>query len=105
AYPNRDADEPGELVRELLVRAPAVSRAVHTPRAVFSATDDPVTPIVAATALATWIGAELHVLPGGGHALWGGPGWEAHAAVLHRWLIQHLGGDLLALYDEAMDPS
>lgn len=105
AYPQRDAVEPAKIVRDILAGAPlpvAPSRPI--PSALFAVENDPVTPVAAAAALADRVGAELRRLPGTEHAALMALGWEAHVAAMHRWIVQRLGVDLLALYEEAMSP-
>jgi len=105
AYPLRDAVEPAQIVREILAGAPLpVTPSRPTPSAVFAVEHDPVTPVAAAAALAERVGAELHRLPSTEHAALMATGWETHVAAMHRWIVQRLGVDLLALYEEAMSP-
>ena len=105
AYPRRDVTEPAALVRQILAGEPRLAvPATAVPRAVFALQDDEITPAAAAQALAQHTGAELQVIRGVGHAVLSAPGWEPSVAAVHRWIIQHLGVDLLALYEEAMQP-
>ena len=64
---------------------------------------DPVTPPDAARRLAEQTGAELELIETAGHALLSEPGWEERVSRIHRWLIRHLGVDLLALYEESLE--
>jgi pimeloyl-ACP methyl ester carboxylesterase len=105
AYPAAEVAEPAALVRQIAAGEPPLPVPTGAaPRAVFAPHDDEVSSAAAAGALARHVGAELHVLRGVGHAVLSAPGWEAHVAAVHRWIIQRLGVDLLALYDEAMQP-
>jgi len=102
-YPLRDRTEPAALIKQVLAgELPPPSPSGVAPRAVCAVQDDPITAMPAARALADHVGAELHVLPGADHCAVLAPGWEAHVAAIHRWIIQRLGVDLLALYDESM---
>jgi pimeloyl-ACP methyl ester carboxylesterase len=103
AYPNRAATEPAVLVRQLLAAsiAPA-GLPTGVPCAVFAKQADEVSSVDAQQALAAAIGAPLQVVPGT-HAITGRD-WEAAVAAVHRWIIPELGVDLLALYEEAMQP-
>jgi len=104
AYPSREVVEPAALVRQVFDHIPPPTPAPALPSLVLALEDDPTTPLTAARTLAQHVGAELITLPGANHAALVGPGWEAHVAAAHRWIIQRLGVDLLALYDEAMSP-
>jgi alpha-beta hydrolase superfamily lysophospholipase len=105
AYPLRDMAEPALLVRDVLAGTLPLPAAVgERPCAIFAGERDEVVPIAAARALAQHVGCELESFPEAAHALLQAPGWEAHVAAVHRWLVRHLGVDLLALYDEAMAP-
>jgi pimeloyl-ACP methyl ester carboxylesterase len=104
AYPPGGATEPAALIRQILGGEPALAPPTGpAPRAVFAMQDDAVTPVAGAEAFARQCSAELHFLPSG-HAAFSGPGWETTVAAVHRWIIQRLGVDLLALYEEAMQP-
>ncbi len=103
AYPVRDVAEPAALVRQVLAGDPRLAvPASAVPRAVFALQDDEITAVAAAQALAQHVGAELQVIGGAGHAVLSAPGWEASVAAVHRWIIQRLGVDLLAFYEDAM---
>jgi len=105
AYPNRVVREPAPLVRQILSAASLPDPVTAAePRAVFTGERDEVTPVPLAETLANHVGAELQVLPDTGHDMLTAPGWEARVAAVHRWMIRHSGVDLLALYDEAMQP-
>ena len=103
-YPSRDIGEAAALLRQV---AAAYSLPPPNPTvaaAVFAVQDDPITPLSAAGALAEHVGAELQVFSGSEHRVMLTPGWEARVAAVHRWIVQRLGVDLLALYDESMNP-
>jgi alpha-beta hydrolase superfamily lysophospholipase len=105
AYPARDSTEPARLVREILAGGPALAASVRaSSRAVFAVEGDEMIPVGVAAALAKHVGAELQVVPGCDHAALNTPGWDARVAAIHRWIIRHLGVDLLGFYDEAMQP-
>ena len=104
AYPGRDVVEPAALVHQLLSGAPAAAPSGAPVGAVFAMRDDEITSVAAARALAQHVGAELHEIAGAGHAVLAAPGWESCVATAHRWIIQRLGVDLLALYEESMQP-
>lgn len=101
AYPHGELLEPAGLIRQIASQTAVASPVGTEPRAVFAMRDDEVTSAEAAAALAARCGAEHIVLPGG-HAALAPPAWEAAVAGVHRWLIQRLGVDLLALYEESM---
>jgi pimeloyl-ACP methyl ester carboxylesterase len=61
---------------------------------------DMITPVDAATELATDIGAEVLVVPDGGHALPWENGWQERVTEVHRWLIRTLGDPLLVTPEE-----
>jgi len=54
----------------------------------------------------TWLmrrlGADAIAAPGPGRAPFAGPQWRNATGLLHRWLVQRLGENLLELYEEAM---
>lgn len=103
AYPAGDITEPAPLVWQVLAGEPKLPvPASAVPRAVFVPQDDEITSAAAAHAIAQHVGAELYVVRGAGHAVLSAPGWETHVAGVHRWIIQRLGVDLLAFYEEAM---
>jgi pimeloyl-ACP methyl ester carboxylesterase len=103
AYPARDSTEPAWLVREILAGAPPLAARAPAPsRAVFAVEGDEMTPVRVAAALAEHVGAELQVVSGSDHAALNTSGWDARVAAIHRWIIRHLGVDLLGFYDEAM---
>jgi pimeloyl-ACP methyl ester carboxylesterase len=102
AYPDRDVVEPAGLIAELLS---AVAPPPHTSSVsctVIAMEADEVTLLNDARALAQHVGAVLQTVPGT-HNL-GGPTWEATVASVHRWIIKQLGVDLLALYEESIQP-
>jgi alpha-beta hydrolase superfamily lysophospholipase len=70
------------------------------PRLVVTGDSDPFVPLEAATAFAEQIGATVSVMPGRGHWLIGGRALERTMAVMQRFLVRSLGGDLLLLYPE-----
>jgi pimeloyl-ACP methyl ester carboxylesterase len=105
AYPERGVVEPGALLRQVRAGAPVLTAPSHPPPcAVFAAQADEITDARAAQALADHVRADLQLVPGLGHAALDAPGWETAVAAVHRWIIQRLGVDLLALYDESMRP-
>jgi alpha-beta hydrolase superfamily lysophospholipase len=105
AYPNRDITEPAALVRQVLEGQPPLGDAPRTvPRAVFAMEHDEVVAASALQALARHLGAEFQTAPGVGHAVLSAPAWETTVAAVHRWIVQRLGVDLLALYEDAMNP-
>ena len=105
AFPDRDAVEPATLVHQLLSEVPPLATTASArPCALFAMRDDEVTSAAAAQALAKDVGAELHAIPVTGHAVLVAPGWEECVAAAHRWIIQRLGVDLLALYEESIQP-
>jgi len=72
------------------------------PALVVSGDRDPLLAGADAAALARAIGAEHRLIPGAGHWLLAGSGWEPCVGIVHRWLVQRLGDSLLELYPEAM---
>ena len=105
AYPNRDLAEPAALVRQVGDGDPPLTALPSpVPRAVFASEHDEVVAASAVQALARHVGAEFHTARGIGHAVLSAPAWETTVAAVHRWIIQRLGVDLLALYEEAMHP-
>ena len=55
-----------------------------------------------AQGFARHLGAEFRLLAGRGHWPQLGPGWEPTMGMLHRWIVQRLGEQLLEFYPEAM---
>jgi predicted alpha/beta hydrolase family esterase len=105
AYPNRDIAEPAALLRQVRDGNPPLTAAPSAvPRAVFAMENDEVVTASAVHALARQVGAEFQTARGVGHAVLSAPAWETTVAAVHRWIVQRLGVDLLALYDEAMNP-
>jgi alpha-beta hydrolase superfamily lysophospholipase len=103
AYPIRDIAEDAGLLKQILAGAlPPLAAPGETPRAVFGTEADEIVEPSALRAFANAAGAEVHMLDRGGHAILDTPGWERVVAAVHRWIIQELGVDLLALYDESM---
>lgn len=103
AYPIRDVAEDAHLLKEIGAGGVApLPPTGATPRAVFGVEDDEIAAPAALQAFAEAAGAELQMLDRGGHAILEGPGWERVVAGVHRWIIQKLGVDLLALYEESM---
>jgi len=99
-----DTREPGALLHDLASEVPGlgvIPRSV--PSAVWVAADDPITPPDAARALAARVGAEMRLCIGGGHALPASAGWEERVTDIHRWIVQRLGRDVLADYEEPED--
>jgi predicted alpha/beta hydrolase family esterase len=105
AYPIREYAEPAALVRQVLDGNPPLGAAQSpAPRAVLAMENDVVVTASAVQALARHVGAEFQTARGVGHAVLSSPAWEATVAAVHRWIVQRLGVDLLALYEEAMNP-
>jgi alpha-beta hydrolase superfamily lysophospholipase len=102
AYPLRDVSEDAGVLKQILAGALPPPVAGATPRVVFGLDDDEIVAPSALRAFAATAGAELQMLDRGGHAILDAPGWERVVAGVHRWIIQKLGVDLLALYDESM---
>ena len=103
-YPTDDLCEPALLVRAVAGGALRLTPVPATvPAIVFAAERDPLLDPRQARAVADLVGAELSVLGGVGHAVLDEPGWESGVAAIHRWIVQRLGVDLLALYDEAWE--
>jgi pimeloyl-ACP methyl ester carboxylesterase len=73
------------------------SRRDGLPRLILAGEADPCAPPEAIEALARRAGAECMAEAAAGHDLPYGPGWQATAAELHRWLVQRLGESLLLL--------
>jgi pimeloyl-ACP methyl ester carboxylesterase len=103
-YPNADLREPAGVVHDIVAGG---LRLVPLPRAlpalVFSGDHDRLLDVTRAAAFADRIGAEHQLLQGAGHAILDEPNWEDRVAAVHRWIIQRLGVDLLALYEEAWE--
>jgi pimeloyl-ACP methyl ester carboxylesterase len=70
------------------------------PSLVIAANDDPFSPPQDVEALAAQCGATLRRIPNAGHPLPWEIGWEQRVPEIHRWLVQTLGEDLLALREE-----
>jgi pimeloyl-ACP methyl ester carboxylesterase len=105
AYPERGIVEPAALVQQICAGEPGLAAPTNPPPcAVFAAQADEVTDPGAAQALASHVRADLQLVAGLGHAALDAPGWEPAVAAVHRWIIQHLGVDLLALYEESINP-
>ena len=103
AYPNRDIAEPSALVAQSLAGGPPLVP-VSVPSVVFAMENDLITPPDAAARMAQHVDAELRTIAAVGHAVLSDPRWESVVDATHRWIVQRLGIDLLAMYDEAMNP-
>jgi pimeloyl-ACP methyl ester carboxylesterase len=103
AYPNRDLVEPAGLVAQLLSGvAPPPAPPNTIPCTVMAMDGDEVTATNDAQALAQHVGAQFQILHGA-HSI-DSPTWESTVASVHRWIIKQLGVDLLALYEESIQP-
>jgi pimeloyl-ACP methyl ester carboxylesterase len=94
--------EPAALLDEL--GGARVDLSAHTPgipALVLVGDQDPVTPPAAAGTVAKRVNAELRVETGANHALPVDPGWEQRVSAIHRWIVQSIGQQLLALFDES----
>lgn len=103
-YADAEVREPAALIAHILagaLQAPPPSAPV--PAAVFASARDPLLDEPLARRFADAIGADFHLLQQPGHAVLNRDGWEGSVAAIHRWIIQRLGVDLLALYDEAWE--
>ena len=96
--------ESGTVLRQLSrddLRFPAVPA---VPTLIMAAQADLVSPVEAVERLATYAGATLRQVPEVGHGLPWEDGWEQRVGEIHRWLIQQLGEDLLAITEEDEQP-
>ena len=93
-----DATTVWEVARGRIALAPAPG----VPTLLVAGARDPLLPGADALALAGTLGAEPLTLPDVGHWPFAGPTWLKAVDVVHRWLVQRLGAELLELYPEAM---
>jgi len=100
-YPAGHHIESAALIDEVAQRpTEAPGAGASPPRLIVAGESDPLVPPESARSLAAASGAAIEIVPGG-HALHLEDGWETTATTVHRWLIQSLGEELLALYEEA----
>jgi pimeloyl-ACP methyl ester carboxylesterase len=85
-----------------LVRGRVPLEAAGVPTALLTGDDDALCGMADRAWLAGRLVADVIELPGPGRAPFAGPHWQRAAGLLHRWLVQRLGEDLLELYEEAM---
>jgi pimeloyl-ACP methyl ester carboxylesterase len=103
SYPHRDVAEPPALLAQTRAGGPPLGH-LATPSVVFAMDSDLVSAGDAVARMAEHVGAELHTIAGVGHAVLSDPRWESVVDATHRWIVRRLGVDLLAMYDEAMNP-
>jgi len=96
------ADDEAAFVRDVVWGRVAPTAIPGVPALVVAGGDDGLLDRRSAEAFAEATGAELRVVDGAGHWLLAGPRWQDVAALVHRWLVQRLGGSLLEFYAEAM---
>jgi hypothetical protein len=89
------AEENGHVVLDALRPGGGVS-APPVPLAVVAGERDPIGRDVAVA------DATRLVVPGAGRWLLGGSAWQPCVGLVHRWLIQSLGAELLELHEEMM---
>jgi pimeloyl-ACP methyl ester carboxylesterase len=99
-YPAGKHIEPAALIGEVAEGSMQPPPAGASPRLVVAGDADSLAPPDSTRSLAAAAAAQIEIVPGG-HALHLGDGWETAATTVHRWLIQTLGEELLALYEEA----
>lgn len=99
-YPAGQHVEPAALIDEVAAESTQPVRGAAAPRLVVAGDADSLAPPDSTRSLAAAAGAQIEIVPGG-HALHLEDGWETAATTVHRWLIQSLGEELLALYEEA----
>ena len=95
------AEHPAVVLDVIRGRVAAPARTGH-PTLVVGGELDPLLPGPAGAAFAATIGAQWREIAEAGHWLLAGPGWQEAVGVVHRWLVQRLGEQLLDLYPEAM---
>jgi pimeloyl-ACP methyl ester carboxylesterase len=93
-----DASTAWDVARGRIALAPAPG----VPTLLLAGARDPLLPHAEALALAGALGAEALTLPDAGHWPLAGSAWLKAVDVVHRWLVQRLGEELLELYPEAM---
>jgi pimeloyl-ACP methyl ester carboxylesterase len=99
-YPRTEVREDASVVRQIADREWPMARS-PVPSIVIAGANDRVVDTESSRRLASVAGAEVDFIDGTGHALLTAHGWNDCAARVHRWLIQHLGVSLLALYEES----
>jgi pimeloyl-ACP methyl ester carboxylesterase len=99
-YPAGQHIEAAALIDEVAGESIPPPATGPAPRLVLAGDADSLAPPDSVRCLADAAGAEIEIVPGG-HALHLEDGWETAATTAHRWLIQSLGEELLALYEEA----
>jgi pimeloyl-ACP methyl ester carboxylesterase len=93
----------GALFRALAASRIRLATCVGRPGLVVSGGADPISPPAFGAALAARLAWEHRVIDARGHFLMLERGWEAMADEIHRWAVQRLGSDLLALLDDEED--
>lgn len=94
----------GPIFRALAASRVRLPPRVDSPGLVLSGDGDAVSPPEVGGRLAARLGWEAQVCRGRGHMGMIEPGWEEVADDAHRWIVQTLGAELLALLDEAEEP-
>jgi pimeloyl-ACP methyl ester carboxylesterase len=85
-----------------LVRGRVTLEPLGVPTALIAGEDDALCGTADRSRLAERLQADVVEVPGPGRAPFAGPHWQRAAGLLHRWLVQRLGEELLELYEEAM---
>jgi predicted alpha/beta hydrolase family esterase len=98
--------ESGAMFRAVASGRMRVPRRAPVPGLVLGGAGDPIVTPATVAAVANGLGWSSRVATEGGHFLILERGFEAIADDVHRWTVQTLGADLLALLDEddAADP-
>lgn len=92
--------ESGRVGRELRAEDFTLSFNSGVPTLVLAGERDRFTSPQHVERLARLAGATFRSIAGVGHGLPWEPGWEQRVSEIHRWLIQTLGADLLALSED-----
>ena len=99
-YAGRLVADFGPAFRALAANRARLPASLGCPGLVLSGALDPVSPPEICARLAARFGWSPRAYPGRGHLTMLEPGWEQVAGDIHRWIVQTLGAELLALPDE-----
>jgi len=95
----------GAAAPELAFGVEPSERTERSPVLVVGGARDEFAPLGPLRSWATELGAEIEIVPEGGHALPWEQGWEKTMALVHRWLVRRLGEDLLVPQEEEDEDS
>jgi pimeloyl-ACP methyl ester carboxylesterase len=105
AYRDRLVPDSAALFRALATDQVRLPARVGCPGLVMSGDRDAIAPPEVGKRIAARFSWESRIYPGRGHFVMLEPGWEELTGDLHRWIVQTIGADLLALLeDEEEEP-